>query len=163
MAHVSAREQRGSTVTVKIEKVRSGRVLPSLKDSAPAEVPAKAQGESVATAQPKAAAKPIAKPKADASREAQLKAATGLVRREQNGVKEPAAGGLCAAAWTACDRAMADLGRTPTSSEAAASKHAAGLNTNNVKVEYSYWRRFHGHPRASLPPIGLDAQEGKEA
>ncbi|MFG1277475.1 hypothetical protein [Xanthobacter autotrophicus] len=158
-------------MTVKIEKVRSGRVLPSLKDAAPAEVPAKAKGESVATAQPKAAAKPaakaatapIAKPKADASREAQFKAATGLVRREQNGVKEPAAGGLCAAAWQACDKAMADLGRTPTSGEAAASKHAAGLNTTNVKVEYSYWRRFHGHPRAELPPIGLDAQEGKEA
>lgn len=152
-------------MTVKIEKVRSGRVLPSLKDAAQAE------GEPVATAQPKAAAKPvakgatapIAKPKADASREAQLKAATGLVRREQNGVKEPAAGGLCAAAWQACDKAMADLGRTPTSSEAAASKHAAGLNTNNVKVEHSFWRRFHGHPRAALPPIGLDTKEGKEA
>ncbi|MEP9353868.1 hypothetical protein ABLE93_09745 [Xanthobacter sp. KR7-65] len=156
---------------MKIEKVRSGRVLPSLKDAAPAEEPAKTNGESVAAAQPKAAAKPSAKPKADASCEAQLKAATGLVRREQNGVKEPAAGGLCAAAWRACDKAMADLGRTPTSGEAAASKHAAGLNATNVKVEYSYWRRFHGHPRAALPPIGFvtkaskgtAAQEGKEA
>ncbi|MFG1377886.1 hypothetical protein [Xanthobacter autotrophicus] len=150
-------------MTVKIEKARSGRVLPSLKDAAPAEVPAKAKGESVATAQPKAAAKPAAKPKADASREAQFKAATGLVRREQNGVKEPAAGGLCAAAWQACDKAMADLGRTPTSGEAAASEHAAGLNATNVKVEYSYWRRFHGHPRAALPPIGLDTKADKEA
>ncbi|MFG1371717.1 hypothetical protein V5F32_06060 [Xanthobacter oligotrophicus] len=131
---------------MKIEKVRTGRVLPSLKEAAPAEAPAKAKGEKVTT---------TAKPKADASREAQLKAATGLVRREQNGVKEPAAGGLCAAAWQACDKAMADLGRTPTSGEAAASKHAAGLNATNVKVEYSYWRRFHGHPRAVLPPIGV--------
>ncbi|UDQ87417.1 hypothetical protein LJE71_13975 [Xanthobacter autotrophicus] len=150
-------------MTVKIEKVRSGRVLPSLKDAAPAEEPAKANGESVATAQPKAGTKLGAKPKADAAREAQLKATTGLVRREQNGVKEPSAGGLCAAAWQACDKAMADLGRTPTSGEVAASKHAAGLNATNVKVEYSYWRRFHGHPRAALPPIGLNAKEGKEA
>lgn len=146
-------------MTVKIEKVRSGRVLPSLKDAAPAEEPAKANGEPVATAQPKAAAKPGAKPKTDAAREAQVKATTGLVRREQNGVKEPSAGGLCAAAWQACDKAMADLGRTPTVKEVLAGKHIAGLNETNVRVEYYPWRKFHGYPRAALPPIGLDAKE----
>ncbi|MBB6307299.1 hypothetical protein [Xanthobacter tagetidis] len=149
-------------MTVKIEKVRTGRALPSLKDAAPAEAPAKAKGESAAT---------TAKHKADAAREAQFKAITGLVRREQNGIKEPTAGGLCWLAWQACDKAMADLGRTPTSGEVAVSKYAAGLNATNVKVEYSYWRRFHGYPRAALPPIGLvtkadkrtAVQEGKEA
>lgn len=158
-------------MTVKIEKVRTDRVLTSLKDAVPAEMPAKAKGESVATVQPKAGAKLGAKAKADAAREEQLKAATGLVRREQNGIKEPTAGGQCWLAWQACDKAMADLGRTPTSGEVAASEHSAGLNATNVKVEYSYWRRFHGHPRAALPPISLvtkaskqtAAQEGKEA
>lgn len=142
-------------MTMKTEKVRAGRVLPSLKDTAPAEAPAKANGESVTTVQPKA----------DPAREVQLKAATGLVRRERNGIKEPSAGGLCWKAWQACDATMADLKRTPTPAEVNASKHAAGLNATNVKVEYSYWRRFHGYPRAVLPPIADSTKtaEGKEA
>jgi len=152
-------------MTAKTTKADTADLSPMEK--ARVKAPAKAKGESVATVQPKAAPKP----KADAAREAQLKAATGLIRREQNGIKEPTSGGLCWLAWQACDKAMADLGRTPTSGEVAASKHAAGLNATNVKVEYSYWRRFHGHPRAALPPIGLvtkaskrtAAQEGKEA
>lgn len=156
-------------MTAKTTKADTADLSPMEK--ARAKAPAKAKGESVATVQPKAGTKLGAKSKADAAREAQLRAVTGLVRREQNGIKEPTAGGLCRLAWQACDKAMADLGRIPTSGEVAASKYAAGLNATNVKVEYSYWRRFHGHPRAALPPIGLvtkadkrtAAQEGKEA
>ncbi|MDI4656567.1 hypothetical protein [Xanthobacter autotrophicus] len=129
------------------EKARAKAKAPAKAGVKPAasETPAQAAPKAAAKAVAKGATAPIAKPKADASREAQLKAATGLVRREQNGVKEPAAGGLCAAAWQACDKAMADLGRTPTVKEVLAGKHIAGLNETNVRVEYYPWRKFHGH------------------
>jgi len=130
-----------------MEKARAKAKAPAASPKAPA------AGETPVQAAPKAVAKPAGKdatastvkPKADASREAQLKAATGLVRREQNGIKEPSAGGLCAKAWTACDATMADLGRTPSLKEVLAGKHVAGLNETNVRVEYYPWRKFHGH------------------
>lgn len=139
-------------------KTESADLSPMEKAHLKAKAPA--AGETPAQAAPKVAAKPagkdatapIAKPKADAAREAQLKATIGLVRREQNGVKEPSAGGLCAKAWTACDATMADLGRTPTVKEVLAGKHVAGLNETNVRVEYYPWRKFHGHH-----PVAIEA------
>lgn len=121
---------------------------PMEKARAKAKAPAKAQAPAA-----KDATAPTVKPKADASREAQLKATTGLIRREQNGVKEPSAGGLCAKAWAACDATMADLGRTPTLKEVLAGKHVAGLNETNVRVEYYPWRRFHGHQQAVIEAV----------
>lgn len=60
-------------------------------------------------------------------------------RVEQNGVKRPASGGLCAAVWEYMDKhpkaSAKDL------REVAPSK---GWNVNNVACEFYQWRKFNG-------------------
>lgn len=82
------------------------------------------------------------------AREAQLKAATGLVRREQSGLKESSSGGLCGTAWQMCDTTIADLGRAPTPAEVTDGAHAEGRSPTNIRVEFYQWRKFRAHPRA---------------
>lgn len=68
------------------------------------------------------------------------KAASPKVERvEQNGVKRPRSGGLCAAVWEYMDKhpkaSAKDL------REVAPSK---GWNVNNVACEFYQWRKFNG-------------------
>lgn len=73
------------------------------------------------------------------------KAATPKVERiEQNGVKRPKEGGLCAAVW-----AWLDANPTATIKDAKAAAPEHGWNENNVSSEFYAWRRFMGLSRAT--------------
>jgi hypothetical protein len=71
-------------------------------------------------------------------------AAPKVEREEQNGVKRPRAGGLCAAVWAWLD---AHPGATIKDAKAAAPEH--GWNENNVACEFYAWRKFSGLSRAA--------------
>lgn len=64
-------------------------------------------------------------------------------RIEQNGVKRPAPGGLCAAIWDWLD---ANAGAALKEAKAVAADHS--WNVNNMSCEYYQWRRFHTAPAA---------------
>jgi hypothetical protein len=64
--------------------------------------------------------------------------------QEQNGVKRPAAGGLCAAVWEYLDTNPASTAKHVR--EAAA---ANGWNTNNALCELYTWRKFNGKNRTN--------------
>ena len=80
----------------------------------------------VTTCQPEA--KPAPKPKAE--------------RPEQNGVRRPAAGGVCAAIWDYLDGHPVCTAKEIR--EAAAEN---GWNTNNAMCELYTWRKFNGISR----------------
>lgn len=71
-------------------------------------------------------------------------AAPKVERIEQNGVKRPKDGGLCAAVWAWLD---AHPEATIKDAKAAAPEH--GWNENNVACEFYSWRRFMGLSRAT--------------
>lgn len=60
-------------------------------------------------------------------------------REERNGVKRPAAGGLCAAVWD-----YLDANPTSTAKQVRAASEANGWNTNNAMCELYVWRKFQG-------------------
>ena len=60
-------------------------------------------------------------------------------REERNGVKRPAAGGLCAAVWE-----YLDANPTSTAKQVRAAAEANGWNTNNAMCELYVWRKFQG-------------------
>lgn len=64
--------------------------------------------------------------------------------QEQNGVKRPAAGGLCAAVWKYLDAHPASTAKHVR--EAAAANE---WNTNNALCELYTWRKFHGMNRTN--------------
>ena len=66
-------------------------------------------------------------------------------RVEQNGVKRPKEGGLCAAVWAWLD---AHPKATIKDAKAAAPEH--GWNENNVACEFYVWRRFNGLSHATV-------------
>lgn len=66
-------------------------------------------------------------------------AAPKPAREEQNGVKRPAAGGLCAAVWDYLD---AHPGTTAKQIREAA--EGKGWNVNNAMCELYTWRKFNG-------------------
>lgn len=71
------------------------------------------------------------------------KAATPKVERvEQNGVKRPRDGGLCAAVW-----AWLDAHPDATIKDAKAAAPGNGWNENNVACEFYAWRKFNGISR----------------
>lgn len=71
------------------------------------------------------------------------KAATAKVERvEQNGVKRPKDGGLCAAVW-----AWLDAHPDATIKDAKAAAPENGWNANNVACEFYAWRKFNGISR----------------
>ena len=72
------------------------------------------------------------------------KAAPKVERVEQNGVKRPKNGGLCAAVWAWLD---AHPEATIKDAKAAATDH--GWNENNVACEFYAWRKFNGLSRAT--------------
>lgn len=73
------------------------------------------------------------------------KAATSKVERvEQNGVKRPKDGGLCAAVW-----AWLDANPTATIKDAKAAAPENGWNENNVACEFYAWRKFNGLSRTT--------------
>lgn len=65
-------------------------------------------------------------------------------REERNGIKRPAAGGVCAAVWEYLD---ANPACTAKQVRAAAETH--GWNTNNAMCELYTWRKFNGRTRAN--------------
>lgn len=73
---------------------------------------------------------------------AAAKKAPKVQRMERNGVKRPAAGGLCAAVWEYLDKhgncMPADL--RPVAK-------AQGWNANNASIELYQWRKFNGIKR----------------
>lgn len=72
------------------------------------------------------------------------KAAPKVERVEQNGVKRPKDGGLCAAVW-----AWLEANPTATIKEAKAVAPGNGWNENNVACEFYAWRKFNGLSRAA--------------
>lgn len=92
--------------------------------------------EALATAAEAAPVVPTGKPK---------KAAAPKVERvEQNGVKRPKDGGLCAAVW-----AWLDAHPEATIKDAKAAAPENGWNENNVACEFYAWRKFNGLSRAT--------------
>ncbi|MEE2474034.1 hypothetical protein [Pseudomonas aeruginosa] len=71
-------------------------------------------------------------------------AAPKVERVEQNGVKRPKEGGLCAAVW-----AWLDANPTATIKDAKAAAPENGWNENNVACEFYAWRKFNGLSRAT--------------
>lgn len=71
-------------------------------------------------------------------------AAPKVERIEQNGVKRPKDGGLCAAVW-----AWLDANPTATIKDAKAAATDHGWNANNASIEFYQWRRFMGLSRAT--------------
>ncbi|MFG9948000.1 hypothetical protein [Pseudomonas aeruginosa] len=71
-------------------------------------------------------------------------AAQKVERVEQNGVKRPKDGGLCAAVW-----AWLDAHPDATIKDAKAAAPENGWNANNVACEFYAWRKFNGHSRAT--------------
>ena len=69
-------------------------------------------------------------------------AAPKVERVEQNGVKRPKGGGLCAAVW-----AWLDANPTATIKDAKAAAIDHGWNENNVACEFYAWRKFNGVSR----------------
>lgn len=72
------------------------------------------------------------------------KAAPRVERVEQNGVKRPKDGGLCAAVW-----AWLDAHPDATIKDAKAAAPENGWNANNVACEFYAWRKFNGLSRAT--------------
>jgi hypothetical protein len=72
------------------------------------------------------------------------KAAPKVERVEQNGVKRPKDGGLCAAVW-----AWLDANPTATIKDAKAAAPEKGWNENNVACEFYAWRKFNGLSRVT--------------
>lgn len=64
-------------------------------------------------------------------------------RKVQNGIREPQANGRCDAVWKRLDK-MRGAGMQPTLAEAQAVSAAEGWNSNNTRIEFYNWRRFHG-------------------
>lgn len=71
-------------------------------------------------------------------------AAQKVERVEQNGVKRPKDGGLCAAVW-----AWLDAHPDATIKDAKAAAPENGWNANNVACEFYAWRKFNGLSRAT--------------
>ncbi|MBG4275771.1 hypothetical protein [Pseudomonas aeruginosa] len=71
-------------------------------------------------------------------------AAPKVERVEQNGVKRPKEGGLCAAVW-----AWLDANPTATIKDAKAAAPENGWNESNVACEFYAWRKFNGLSRAT--------------
>lgn len=92
------------------------------------------QMEAPAPAAEAAPVVPTGKPKKEA--------APKVERIEQNGVKRPKDGGLCAAVWAWLD---AHPEATIKDAKAAATDH--GWNENNVACEFYAWRKFNGISR----------------
>jgi hypothetical protein len=72
------------------------------------------------------------------------KAAPRVERVEQNGVKRPKGGGLCAAVWE-----WLDAHPDATIKDAKAAAPENGWNANNVACEFYAWRKFNGLSRAT--------------
>ena len=66
-------------------------------------------------------------------------------RIEQNGVKRPAPGGLCAAVWE-----WLDSNPAATLGDAKAAAVDKGWNPNNAACELYQWRRFNRDPAKAL-------------
>lgn len=67
-------------------------------------------------------------------------------RRVRNGVTEPPVGGKCRAIWEELDKlVLAHKGAVPKVTDVMAAARDSGLNENNARCEYYYWRRFNGY------------------
>lgn len=65
-------------------------------------------------------------------------------RPEQNGVKRPSAGTICAAIWDALDIKRIQLnGATPSFKDLKAMQDANGWQRNTAVTQYQRWKEFH--------------------
>jgi hypothetical protein len=85
-----------------------------------------------------------AKEKATVTTLAKVKGAPKVEREENNGVKRPKAGGVCAAVWD-----WLDANPAASVAEAKAAAPAHGWNPNNVSCEYYARRKFLGISRTT--------------
>lgn len=82
----------------------------------------------------------IAQKKVDVAEEKSFSENGGIVQRpEKNGIKRPAAGGVCAGVWDWLD---ANPGATVKMLREIA--NAKGWNSNNATCEFYAWRKFSG-------------------
>jgi hypothetical protein len=82
-------------------------------------------------------------------------------REQRNGVKRPAAGGLCAAVWQALDQMHAG-GVTITAQAVRELATARNWNQSNASIEMYQWRKFMGLSKPRTVPKQKRAQ-AKEA
>ena len=65
---------------------------------------------------------------------------------EQYGVRAPIKG-VCADVWTACDDWLTTNGTAPKVADLRNLAEKRKWNRNNLSIEVSRWRRFHGHTK----------------
>ena len=63
-------------------------------------------------------------------------------REEQNGLKRPSKGSICAIIWDTCDRITSEQGSHCTSAELF--NALQGYNECTLRTQYARWRQFHG-------------------
>lgn len=69
---------------------------------------------------------------------------------EQNGVRAPIKG-VCADVWTACDDWLASTEAAPKAADLREPAEKRNWNQNNVSIEVSRWRKYHGFARPAKP------------
>lgn len=114
-----------------------------------AEAKAAAKAEKDAAKASAKAEKEAAKAAKQAERDAKAaeKAAKAVKMPEQNGIRQPRAGGLCAKVWDIASDLRAKGGDvTPTMSAVLDVVKAQGMSEGNARTEYARWRTFHGYP-----------------
>jgi len=92
-------------------------------------------------------------------KKAEAKAAKEAARMpQQNGIRRPKPGGLCARAWEIFDDVSARNGSPASIKEAMVIAKEQNLNEANVRAEYASWRKFHGITgRVSAPaPVTVE-------
>lgn len=125
------------------EKARIAAEKKVAKELAAAEK--KAEKEAAKAAKEAEKAAKAAERQAAKEAKAAEKAAKAAVKMpEQNGVRRPRPGGLCAKAWEIADSISQKLGSPAPVADVLEVAIAEGLNPGNVKAEYARWRKFHG-------------------
>lgn len=71
---------------------------------------------------------------------------------EQNGVRRPKPDGACGQAWALFDETAMKKGSPPAISECLDEAVKRDLNINNVRIEYSLWKKFYGITQKIVAP-----------
>lgn len=130
LAAAKAAEKEAIKVAKAAEKAMKAAEKEAIKAAAAAEKEAKAAEKGAI--------------KAAAAAEKEAKTARRTDRVYQNGVRMPLPEGKCGQAWALFNELGAQLGRVPTIAEALPIGEARGQNPGNIRVEYSFWRKFYG-------------------
>jgi hypothetical protein len=111
-------------------------------DAVKAEAKAKKDAEKAAAVAAKEAIT-AAKVAEKAAKEAE-KAAKKTAMPEQNGVKRPKPGGVCAAVWDIADAISADLKQPAPIANVLEAAKAKNLDETTTRVQYARWKKFFG-------------------